>query len=402
MKILMISNAFPYPPTRGGIQVRTFNLLQYLASHHEITLLTQRPTNATDEEVAYLSDLVTKLVMFPQVTNEKGLLNKAKRWSNFLQQGTPPHVLAHYSTAMQEWLDEAVTQSQFELITCEHSTNEIYVHSDWQQKLRTVVNIHSSISRDRRDQLDTHSSDNELRDQINLPLLRLYEQRYCSKFSAVVVTTAAERKHIQTLAPEAEVFIIPNGVDLNLFPRRVANSGGQRLLFLGAMDNLADIDAVRFFCLEVLPALQSRYPETTIELVGSRPVPEIKELGELSGITITGHVPSVVEYLHWATVCVVPMRIGLGMKNKTLEAMAAGVPVVASDRGLEGLEVDGADVPLRAMRANSVDEYVYAIGRLFDEPKLRDKISENARSMIETEYMWERAGARYEKVLNVQ
>ena len=148
--------------------------------------------------------------------------------------------------------------------------------------------------------------------------------------------------------------------------------------------------------------MQSRYPDAAIELVGSRPVPKIRELGELPGISITSHVPSVVEYLHWATVCVVPMRIGLGMKNKTLEAMAAGVPVVASDRGLEGLEVDGADIPLRAMRANSVDEYVYAIGRLFDEPKLREKISENARSMIETEYMWERAGARYEKVLSDQ
>jgi glycosyltransferase involved in cell wall biosynthesis len=107
----------------------------------------------------------------------------------------------------------------------------------------------------------------------------------------------------------------------------------------------------------------------------------------------------MVDYLHAATVCVVPLRTGYGIKNKTLEAMAAGVPVVGSDRGLEGLAVDGADVPLRAMRANQIEEYVYAIGRLFENPRLREKLSENARSLIETKYTWERAGKLYEQLL---
>ena len=395
----MLSSALPYPPTRGGIQVRTFNLLQYLSQNHEITLVTQRPEDATDEQIEYLNGLVEQLVMFPQVTAKEGLLERAKRWGNFVQQGTPPFILENYSPEMQEWIDQAVPAGEFEVITCEHSFNEVYINPDWHEQVRIVVNIHSSISRIHQDQLATHSSDNELRDQINLPLLRRYEQRYCEKFSALVVTTSADRKHISNLEPEANIVVIPNGVDLSLFPRRASNPGGQRLLFVGAMDNDGDIDAVRFFVLEVLPAIQARYPETTLELVGSRPAPEIQELAQKPGITMTGHVSSVVEYLHWATICVVPMRIGLGIKNKALEAMAAGVPVVGSDRGLEGLEVDGADIPLRAMRANSVDEYVYAIGRLFDEPKLREKLSENARAMIEKEYSWERAGSQYEQVL---
>ena len=80
--------------------------------------------------------------------------------------------------------------------------------------------------------------------------------------------------------------------------------------------------------------------------------------------------------------------------------MAAGVPIVASDRGLEGLPVDSKNLPLRALRANSPEAYVTSIGRLFDDAVLRQTLSKNARHMIETEYTWEIAGQRYEQVLS--
>ena len=107
----------------------------------------------------------------------------------------------------------------------------------------------------------------------------------------------------------------------------------------------------------------------------------------------------MVEYLHQATICVVPMRSSFGIKNKTLEAMAAGVPVVASDRGLEGLEVDQKDQPLRALRANTVEEYLAAIEKLLTQPQLRATLSHNARLLIEQNYTWPEIGKKYEQVL---
>jgi glycosyltransferase involved in cell wall biosynthesis len=165
------------------------------------------------------------------------------------------------------------------------------------------------------------------------------------------------------------------------------------------MDNRPNIDAARFFSLQVFPEIKERYPEATLELVGSRPVPEVVELGDRPGITVTGRVPSMVDYLHKATVCVIPMRTGFGIKNKTLEAMAAGTPVVGSDRGLEGLAVDGPDIPLRALRANEPTEYVYSISRLFKDRQLRKQLSENGRALIEQKYSWQRAGELYEQVV---
>ena len=401
MKILMLSSIFPYPPTRGRKQLRTFHLLQYLSESHQVTLVTQRNETISDEEIEALENQVTELVIFPQekASESTGIIEKAKRLGTFIQQGTPPEILKTYSTAIANWVKEAVKEESFDVITCEDSTNEIYIDSKWREQLGTVLNVHSSKYGIYKQQLETGDSENELKDQINLGVLRRYEQNYLSKFARIVTVTQKDKRLLKELEPESIIKVIPNGVDLAKFPRRVSNQGGQRIVFVGNMDRPANINAARFLALEIFPAVRERYPEATLELVGAKPVEEIQELNALPGIKVTGEVSSVVEYSHWATVCVVPMRQGFGLKNRTLEAMAMGVPVVGSDRALSGLEVDGASIPLRAMRANTIEEYVYAIGRLFAEPKLREKLSENGRALVENQYTWKKVGQRYEQVL---
>ncbi|MEA5579858.1 glycosyltransferase family 4 protein [Nodularia harveyana UHCC-0300] len=398
MHILMLSSTFPYPPTRGGTQVRTFNLLKYLSQRHAITLVTQGDADVTEAEIAELRDCVDDLVVFerpPDSGTASGILKKVERLSKFWQQGTPPSVLSRYSVQMQAWIDNFVQEQKCDVITCEHSVNEIYVRSHFQKSLRTIVNIHSSVYGSCLNQLATGVSENRLRDRINLPLLRRYEQRYGAKFSGLVVTTEDDKSQLEKFHPHSEITIIPNGVDLELFPKRTTDPGGYKLVFIGAMDNLANIDAVCFFTNQVLPEIQQLYPQTTFDIVGSRPAPEVLALTQQPGVNVTRKVPSMVDYLHKSTVCVVPMRTGFGIKNKTLEAMAAGVPVVASDRGLEGLAVD---TPIRALRANQPRDYVTAISQLFDSPQLRQQLSQNGRELIETQFTWAIAGKRYEQV----
>nr|MCU0534873.1 glycosyltransferase family 4 protein [Hydrococcus sp. Prado102] len=171
------------------------------------------------------------------------------------------------------------------------------------------------------------------------------------------------------------------------------------LAFVGGLDYFVNIDAACFFSLDVLPVLQKKYPDATLTLIGSKPSPEVQALAKRPGITVTGRVPSVAEYLHKATVAVIPLRTGFGMKFKTLESMAAGVPVVASDRGLEGIAVDDSNVPLRALRANRVEEYVEAISRLFEDAQMREMLSRNGRELIEQEYTWEILGKQYENAI---
>jgi glycosyltransferase involved in cell wall biosynthesis len=397
----MISVTFPYPPTRGGTQGRTFNLLKTLTQHHEVTLITQNFEDVTSEQITQLRQYVKELVIFPRPTEEEtGVWKKLQRFGEFLLKGTPSNVRYLYLAEIQKWIDQAVSAKKFDVITCEHSVNEIYIRPQWKQQLKTIIDIHSSVYKTCNNQLETNTSDHPLRDRLYLPLLRRYEQRTLSKFSHIVVTTDEDEQQMREFAPQANISLIANGVDLDTFPCRLTDPGGHNLIFVGGLDYFVNIDGAVFFSQKVLPLLQQKYPDTTLTLVGSKPSPEVQALAKQPGITVTGRVPSVAEYLHKATITVIPLRTGFGMKFKTLEAMAAGVPVVASDRGLEGMAVDTPDVPLRALRANTIEEYITAITRLFDDPNLREKLSKNGRQLIEENYTWERLGNQYNKFIS--
>ncbi|MGB3312757.1 MAG: glycosyltransferase family 4 protein [Nodosilinea sp.] len=400
MRILMISATFPYPPTLGGTQIRTFYLLKHLGQRHEVTLVTQRSPEVTDNDVATLAAYVTKLVCFPRPTAaalQPGLSGKVSRFTHFLATGTPPSTTYLHAPAMQQWIDEWVEGGYCDAITCEHSVNEVFVRPSYRKQVQNVVvDIHSSLYGTLVNQLQTGTAEKPLRDRLNLPLLRRYERRYAQKFTDLVITTEEDRQFFAPIAGATPLHVVPNGVDLVQFPYRSTDPGGHSLIFVGAMDYIANVDTAKFLAQAILPQLRLRYPAATLYLVGNKPTAEVQALGNLPGVVVTGRVPSVAEYLHRATVCVVPMRIGFGIKNKTLEAMAAGVPVVASDRGLEGLAVDQ---PQRALRANTVEEYVAAIGQLFDQPDLRATLSARGRELIETTFTWEQAGFAYEAVL---
>ncbi|MEA5511204.1 glycosyltransferase family 4 protein [Crocosphaera sp. UHCC 0190] len=400
MKLLMICATFPYPPSRGGTQGRTFNLLKFISKIHEITLITQLTEDVTKEEIEQLRSYVTDLKVFPRPTEDSnGFLDKVMRFSQFFLEGTPPNVRYLYLAEIQQWIDQAVAEQRFDVITCEHSVNEIYIRPQWKQKIKTIIDIHSSVYKTCLNQLATGTSENKLRDRLYLPLLRRYEQRTVSKFSQVVVTTDEDEQQMRDFAPNAKIALIANGVDLETFPYRSHDPGGHRLVFVGGLDYFVNIDGAVFFSQEVLPLLQTKYPDATLTLVGSKPSPEVQALAKRPGITVTGRVPSVVDYLHQATVAVIPLRTGFGMKFKTLEAMAAGVPVVASDRGLEGMEVAGENVPLRALRANTIEEYINKISDLFEDANLRHTLSKNGREYIENNYTWEALGNEYEKII---
>lgn len=405
MRILMLSSTFPYPPTRGGTEVRTFNLLKYLQRHHHITLVTQYNKDIADAEVEELRKWVGELILFPLPSepNKKvslsNILAKGRRFVDSLVKATPPNVLHRYSPEIQSIVDDYVGNRKCDVITCEHSVNEIYIRPEFKESVKTVIDIHSSVYGWIRDHLSMGASPNAWRDRLYLSLvLKRYEKRYCSKFSEIVVTTEDDRQEFLKLRPDLDIQVVANGVDLDMFAPRINDPGGYKLIFVGAMDASHNVDAARFFATQVLPELRKRYPQTTFIIAGARPTPEVVELGEHPGVEVTGRVSSIAEYLHQSTVCVVPLRTGFGIKNKTLEAMAAGVPVVGSDRGLEGLAISGTDIPLRGLRANQPIEYVEAISKLFDNPQLRGELSHNARQFIENEFTWESAGKRYEQV----
>jgi glycosyltransferase involved in cell wall biosynthesis len=149
------------------------------------------------------------------------------------------------------------------------------------------------------------------------------------------------------------VCVVPNGVDLEYFdPEAVPVRGdGQTLVFCGAMDYHSNVDAVQHFFDEILPLVRQEVPDAKLRIVGSSPAPAVQRLAESPGVGVTGRVPDVRPEICAAAVSVAPMRLGRGVPNKVLEALALTLPVVATPNAADGLDLDafeGADIAEQA------------------------------------------------------
>jgi glycosyltransferase involved in cell wall biosynthesis len=157
------------------------------------------------------------------------------------------------------------------------------------------------------------------------------------------------------------------------------------IVFTGAMDYYANVDGVVWFTKEILPLIRKEIPEIQFYIVGSNPTKEVLSLSSNNGVTVTGYVPDTREYLRKATVAVVPLRIARGIQNKILEAMAMGIPVVATPQAFEGIE---AKPDRDLILGEDEGKIAESVVKLIKEVSLRKCLSGSGRAVMEKNYWW--------------
>ncbi|MFN0109565.1 MAG: glycosyltransferase [Blastocatellia bacterium] len=161
--------------------------------------------------------------------------------------------------------------------------------------------------------------------------------------------------------------------------------GSTRLVFVGAMDYFANVEAVQWFVAEVFPLIRHQEPLTEFVIVGSNPTAAVKKLAEQPGVKVTGTVADVRPYLREATLCVIPLRIARGVQTKMLEAMACGKAIVATSDAAAGLRLAHDD---QALLADSSSEFASTVIELIRNQELRERLGEQARRFVEMEHDW--------------
>jgi len=217
-------------------------------------------------------------------------------------------------------------------------------------------------------------------------LLERAETRFLGACDVHTVTSERERVRLQSRNPAAEIHVIPNGVDVQYFGAQELDCGSPRtsLVFAGSMDYSANVDAVVWFVNHIWPALRQEHPALSFAIVGRDPTTEVRALAG-DRVTVTGTVPDVRPYYAGALAAVVPLRIGSGTRLKILEAMAAGIPVISTRLGAEGLDLeDGTHLLL----ADSADDMIAAVGRLAASSELWQRLSRSGREVVSRLYDW--------------
>jgi glycosyltransferase involved in cell wall biosynthesis len=206
------------------------------------------------------------------------------------------------------------------------------------------------------------------------------QRRICRKFDRILTLSEHDRRTLAASDPRLSVGVLPfpTGIDAGAAAASARDAAG--LLFVGAMQRDANVDAVLHFCREILPRVRAEVPGVTLTIVGGDPAPEVSRLAADPGVRVTGFVDRLEPYYGRATVFVAPLRIAGGIAGKTLDALAAGCPVVTTTVGGEGL---GASAGVHLLVADRPDEFATAVVRLLRDAALRRRLGEAARAFAE-------------------
>jgi glycosyltransferase involved in cell wall biosynthesis len=220
--------------------------------------------------------------------------------------------------------------------------------------------------------------------------LRRVEAAVASQAALVLAISERESEALRSMAPAARVEILPLGIDTSTF-LPPAPASPPIVMILGTWSWPPNADGAVRFLQEGWPVVRAQAPEARLRIVGKEPSRALRTEAERAGAEVTGRVPSVQEELQRAAALVVPLWAGAGVRVKIVEAMAAGVPVISTPIGAEGLGLrDGEELLL----GEDPVDLARGLARLLCDPNLRKRLSDRGRSLARESWSLEATARR--------
>lgn len=217
-------------------------------------------------------------------------------------------------------------------------------------------------------------------------LTRKAELGLIARADVSVVVSHIERALLVQELPNAQVQVLSNvHAPAPAGPGRAERAD---LLFVGGFRHPPNVDAVHWFVADVLPLIHARRPDIALHCIGADVPDSIAALSGTAGVRIHGHVPDLQRWLDACLVSVAPLRFGAGVKGKINQAMAHGLPVVATHCAVEGMHLqDGSDV----LVASDANAFAQAVIRLHDDTALWEQLAANGRANVAQHFSLESA-----------
>lgn len=394
MKILWVKTDFLHPVTKGG-QIRTLETLRRLNARHEVVYVAFE-NHPESEGVMRSHEYSSRAYAIPHSVPGRMSLRFGLQLARGLADPLPVSQRRYVSPQMRAKIAELTRETRFDSIVCDFLAPAPNM-PDLSQCVLFQHNVETAIWRRHASTAGNPAARAYF--QMQAERMFAYEREVCRKVRHVIAVSPEDARQFQEQFDLREpVSAVPTGVDADYFavPREnpPARSG---IVFVGSMDWLPNIDGVRYFVESILPLIRREQPGCRLVIAGRDPDPAIQQLAASSqDIVITGRVPDIRPYLWGSAVSVVPLRIGGGTRLKIYESMAAGVPVVSTTVGAEGLAVQSPD---NIRLADTPETFARACIELLRDAQQNRRQAEAARQLVETQFGWDGVAARFERIL---
>ena len=379
-------------PTRSGAKLREYHFLKALAQRGQITYLHFTDPGAeplTRKDLPFCQEVVA--IPKPSAYGPLKLIQGAfGQW--------PLPILNYTSQEMSAAVDRLTSTDSYDLI-----------HLDLLHMIRYGEAVAGRRRSAPRIVYNWHNIESEAMQRFSStvpsPAKRWYARRTARKLASLerhilktafghIVCSSREMEELRRIAPSARIAVIENGVDVAGFsPCGDIPPQAHKLVFVGLMNYSPNVEAATSFTERIWPVLRRRFPDLELWIVGASPSTAVLQLGNIEGVTVTGTVPDVRPFYRDALAAIVPLRTGGGTRLKILEAMAAGVPVVSTPLGAEGLDVTPGHNILLA-EPDDAEIWLRHLEHLKQSLSGRQALAASALELVRASYDWEMLGRR--------
>jgi len=355
-----------------------YQLLKRISRHYRVTLLTFLEFEHEREFLGQVEPLCEKVVAIRRIP--------PLRWQLFAYEPFDEFLTPQMSAAVRDSFEER----DYHLVQLEYSQMGCY--ADRALGIPTVVTKHEVdfAACGRRARVEQKPWQ-KLRWFYNYLQVLDREIRLLRNVDAAVCMTDTDARELQKYCRKPPVHVINTGVDLEFFTVPAHPASAPRLVFVGAFQHEPNVDAMLHFCRRVLPSIRDQMPGTELLIVGSNPPPAVSSLADIPGVQVTGYVEDIRPYMASCSVYVVPLRLGVGIRGKILEAWSMAMAVVATPVACAGLRYEHGK---NLLLASSDESFAAQVLELLGDAPRRERLGLEGRRTVEEHYSWEASALR--------
>lgn len=384
VRVLAITSELPWPLNTGG-HIRSFHLLRAVARRFELSVVAG-VEDAGDPNLAALRD--AGIMVRPAVTGPRRKTPEALRAARALV-AKEPYVMFHRHNRgpVQRAIVEALAAAPPALVYLDHLDS--FVFRPLLGSTPFLVDFHNLYGRLAARVATERGGVVGRYLQREARLLEAMEVRAAREARAVMAVSSEEAQAFRAMGA-ADVTLVPNGVDCATYARLPLGRSATPpvLLYVGSLSWQPNVVAAAHLARTVLPEVRRTFPDAVLELVGRDPTPAVRQLAELPGVQVHGNVPDVLVHLARASVLAVALDSGGGTRLKILEAFAAGLPVVSTPVGCEGIDAsDGEHLVIAPY-----DGFAAGVVAALRDPAAGTARAARARALAVARYDWTALG----------
>jgi glycosyltransferase involved in cell wall biosynthesis len=379
----MVAPRVPYPADHGAAQ-RNLALLRWLGARHHVTLVAFGNPSDVRGRTAIEALGVRAEVISPVRRS------RSHRVATLLRSRAPDLAVRLHSPDLVDRLREQLAIRRPDVVQIEGL--EMY---------EAVAAVRSAVGGTVL--LDEHNAEYRLQEsafraslrqrdplgavysRIQAKRLRRYEKQACDSVDTVVAVSAEDQDALRRLGTPTPIRVIPNGVDTQYYCPSHLERDAASVLFIGKMDYRPNVDAAEWLASEIWPMVRAAVPDAKLSIVGRDPLPRVRRLVRVPGLSVIGEVPDDRAWFWRSTVLAVPLRMGGGTRLKVLQAMSTGTPIVATRIGMAGV---GASEETHFLRGDTADAFARQLVRALREEETRAGLAVAARRLAVDCFEW--------------